>query len=151
MTDFFKQHRVADPEIAEEGVWVEGAYRGILDLKIRRANSKYSQEVMRRLRKRMRNPSTTQEEKTVKQWAAEGVLIDWRASEGVTEQPPACTTENVLQAMEDDPELLQAITDFANEEETFRAERLEEEAGNSSTTSSGSSSTASAKSSSSTA
>jgi len=153
MSDFFRKHRQADPEAAEEGVWVRGAYGGLLDLKVRRVNSRKAQGVLRRLNKPYRNmrtiPPETQD-KINRQWVAEAILIDWRAAEGAEEAPPPFSQDVALQAFEDDPDFLEEVVGFANEAETFRAERLEAEGKSSATSTSGSSSTGSTSKSSST-
>lgn len=132
--DFFSKNRVADPELSEEGVWVTGAYNGQLDIKVRRTKSQYATDVRRRLFKPFQNmrkvPEGKQDELN-KQWVAEGLLVDWRAAEKADGKPPACTTENALEAFEADPDLLDEVVWFAAEAETFRADRIEEDAKNS--------------------
>lgn len=150
MTDFFKKNRQADPQVAEEGVWVTGAYGGLIDVKVRRTNSAKAQEVLRRLQKPYRGMRTippSKQQEINRHWVAEGVLIDWRASEDapkeVAKELPECTKQNAVQAFADDPDFLEEVVGFAHEAETFRAERLEEEGKPSASSSSGSSSGAS--------
>lgn len=139
--DFFKKNRVTDPELSEDGVWVTGAYNGKLDIKVRRTKSRYATEVRRRLFKpfqNMRQIAPDKNDELNKRWVAEGVLIDWRAAEGVKEKPPECTVDSALEAFEADPDLLDEIVWFAAEAETFRAERIEEDSKNSEAPSAGS-------------
>jgi len=139
-TSFFQKNRVADPEFSEQGVWVTNAYNGQLDIKVRRSRSQYAQEVRRKLYKPYENfrriPEAKQEELN-KHWVAEGLLIDWRAADGAAEQPPACTVDNTLSAFEADPDFLDEVVYFATQAETFRRERLEEDAKNSEPSSAG--------------
>jgi hypothetical protein len=139
--DFFAKNRVADPDLQEEGVWVTDAYNGQLDIKVRRTKSKHAQDVRKKLYKPYQNMRTIPEKKQDelnKRWVAEGLLVDWRAAEGADGTPPACTTENALAAFEADPDLLDEVVYFAAEAETFRADRIEEDAGNSQPASDGS-------------
>lgn len=148
MTSFFQKHRVADPDHAEEGVWIYGAYQGYLDIKIRRANSNKAQEVLRRLYKPFRAMRTIPQDKRDeidRQWVSEGILIDWRQSENADEEVPAFSVETAMQAFHDDPDFLDEVVGFAQEAETFRSDRLEEDAKNSPTSSTGSSSGGSGK------
>lgn len=140
MTGFFQQNRVADPELSEDGVWVTGAYNGQLDIKVRRTKSQHAQEVRRKLFKPYRNMQRIPEakERELNQhWVAEGVLVDWRASEGAEAKPPACTVENAMAAFEEDPDFLDEVVTFAMEAETFRRERIEDDAKNSQAASGG--------------
>ena len=142
MTDFFAKNRVADPELSEEGVWVTGAYNGQLDIKVRRTKSQHAQDVRRRIFKPYRNMSRIPEAKNDElnmQWVAEGLLVDWRAADSADDAPPDCTTENALAAFDADPDLLDEVVMFAAEAETFRRERIEEDAKNSQAASGGNS------------
>jgi hypothetical protein len=139
--NFFAKNRVADPDLQEEGVWVTDAYNGQLDIKVRRTKSKYAQDVRKRLYKPYQNMRSIPEKKQDelnRQWVAEGLLVDWRASKDADGKPPACTTENALAAFEADPDFLDEVVWFAAEAETFRAERIEEDAKNSQAASGGS-------------
>ena len=139
--DFFQQHRIADPDLSEDGVWVTSAYNGQLDIKVRRTKSKYANDVRRRLYKPFQNmrriPEDKQDELN-KRWVAEGILIDWRAADKADGDPPECTVDNALAAFESDPDLLDEVVYFAAEAETFRAERIEEDGKNSEAPSGGS-------------
>lgn len=148
MSSFFAKHRVADPDHSEEGVWIYGAYHGYLDIKIRRANSNKAQETLRRLYKPFRAMRTIPQDKRDeidRQWVAEGILIDWRQSETADDEPPEYSVQTAMQAFHDDPDFLDEVVGFAQEAETFRAERLEEDSKNSQTSSTGSSSGGSGK------
>ena len=139
-TSFFKKNRVADPELAEEGVWVTGAYNGQLDIKVRRAKSQHAQDVRKRLYKpyeNMRKVPDNKQEQHTPPWAAAALLLDRRAAKDADGKPPACTTENALAAFEEDADLLDEVVYFATQAETFRAERIEEDAKNSEASSDG--------------
>lgn len=138
---FFAKNRVADPELAEDGAWVFGAYDGKIDIKVRRAKSQYAIDTRRRLYKPYENfrkiPDARQDELN-KRWVAEGLLIDWRKAEKAQDAPPAFSVEAALQAFEDDPDFLDEVVFFATKAETFRKERIEDDAKNSETPSAGS-------------
>jgi len=132
--NFFSQNRVADPELAEDGVWVTGVYNGQLDIKVRRTKSQKATEVRRRVYKPFQNQRKIADEKQDqlnKKWVAEGVLIDWRASDYADNNPPAYSVDAAIEAFESDPDFLDEVVFYAVEAETFRRERIEEDAKNS--------------------
>lgn len=141
MSDFFSANRVADPDLAEDGVWVTGAYNGKLDILVRRAKSKKSAEVRKRIYApfaKLRKIPDAKEEELVRRWLAEGVLLGWRAAKGSDAEPPEYSIEAALAAFEDDPDFADEVASFAIEAETFRREALEDDAKNSGDASAGS-------------
>lgn len=138
MTDF-KNRFFTDSNLEEDGVWVD--FGEGLEVKIRRADSRASREVFRRLYKPYRkmedagNAIPYDDEILLRaKWTAEALVAKWK---GVTDRNGKAVKhdpENLKPAIDllvDARDFQKLINDFADEQETFRAKAVEEAAKNS--------------------
>jgi hypothetical protein len=124
-----------DKAAETEGTWVELA-EGV-SVKIRRANSKKSREVRKRLEKpyitmirRDTLPDNVAEQITARH-VSEGILLDWK---GITDEKGkdlAFSPEAAYNICLEFPDFRDDVINFAVEAGTFRAKVLEDTRGNS--------------------
>lgn len=124
-----------DRKAETDGVWVDLA-EGV-SVMVRRANSKKSREVRKRLEKpylsmiRRDTLPDTQAEQITARHVAEGILLNWK---GVTDEKGKeipFSVEAAYNICIEFPDFRDDVINFAVEAGTFRAKVLEEERGNS--------------------
>lgn len=133
MSTDFADRFFTDHAMEEEGVWVD--FGQGLEVKIRRADSRRSREVFRRLYKPYRkmeeagNAIPHDDEILIRaKWTAQALVADWK---GVTDRKGKAVKfdpENLKPAIDllvDARDFQKLINDFADEQETFRAQAVE--------------------------
>ncbi len=139
MTTDFADRFFTDHTMEEEGVWVD--FGQGLEVKIRRSDSRRSREVFRRLYKPYRkmeeagNAIPHDDEIAIRaKWTAQALVADWK---GVTDRKgkavkfDADNLQPAIDLLVDARDFQKLINDFADEQETFRAQTVEDAAKNS--------------------
>lgn len=123
-----------DADLENDGVWVD--FGQGLEVKIRRADCRISREVFRRLYKPYRkmeaagNPIPDDDEVLIRaKWTAEALVADWK---GVTDRKGKAVkydADNLAAAVDllvDARDFQKLINEYADEQETFRAQAVEQ-------------------------
>lgn len=145
----FSERYNTDKDAEENGQWVD--FGDGIRVKVRRLNSKHSQEVRRKLEKpyvaTYRNremPASLQEELMIKQ-LSQSIIVDWEGVEDPSHNPAegepqrmlTCTPENILTIVSQFKDFRDDVTTASMERATFQKEDRLEQEGNSGNVSSG--------------
>jgi hypothetical protein len=131
----FKAMYSTSRELENDGVWV--TLGDDIQVKIRRANSKKSKDVRKRLEKpylsmirRDTLPDNVQEQIVAKH-VAEGILIDWKGMTDDEDKELPFSLEAAVKLCTDYPDFRDDVINLAVEAGTFKAQVLEDTRGNS--------------------